>query len=43
MPELRKREGWAWTRVFRRHEDYEAALAQMQADDDAAERERELV
>ena len=30
MPELRKREGWAWTRLFRRYEDYEAALAQLE-------------
>jgi hypothetical protein len=29
-PELRKREGWAWTRLFRRYEDYEAALAQLE-------------
>jgi len=26
-PELRKRHGWAWTRLFRRYEDYEAAMA----------------
>ena len=28
-PELRKREGWAWSRLFRRYEDYEAAMAQL--------------
>jgi hypothetical protein len=42
--ELRKREGWAWTRLFRRVEDYEAAVAQIEAADAAQpERERELV
>jgi hypothetical protein len=30
MPELRKRHGWAWTRLFRRYEDYEAAMAQLE-------------
>jgi hypothetical protein len=25
-PELRNRRGWAWTRVFRRYDDYERAL-----------------
>ena len=29
--ELRQRPGWAWLRVFRRLDDYEAALAQAQA------------
>jgi hypothetical protein len=29
-PELRKRQGWAWTRLFRRYEDYEAAMAQLE-------------
>src|SRR5687767_5408230 len=29
-PELRKREGWAWSRLFRRYEDYEAAVAQLE-------------
>ena len=28
-PELRKRHGWAWTRLFRRYEDYEAAMAEL--------------
>ena len=31
-PELRKRHGWAWTRLFRRIEDYEAAMAQLEED-----------
>ena len=34
--ELRDRPGWAWLRVFRRHDEYQAALAQI----DAQERER---
>ena len=28
--ELRGRQGWAWTRVFRRYEDYEAALVRFE-------------
>ena len=28
--ELRRRPGWAWLRVFRRLDDYEAALAQVE-------------
>jgi hypothetical protein len=32
MPELRKRHGWAWTRLFRRYEDYEAAMAQLEGE-----------
>ena len=31
-PELRKRHGWAWTRLFRRYEDYEAAMAQLESE-----------
>ena len=43
-PELRRREGWAWTRLFRRYEDYEAALAQLEDETpDGAPREHELV
>jgi hypothetical protein len=43
-PELRKRHGWAWTRLFRRIEDYEAAMAQLENEQPALEqRERELV
>ena len=30
-PELRKRHGWAWTRLFRRYEDYEAAMAEIES------------
>ena len=46
--ELRKRHGWAWLRVFRRLDEYEAALAEAerQAEEGRraqAERERELV
>ena len=44
LAELRGRPGWAWLRVFRRYDDYEAALAQMESEDRAArhveERER---
>jgi hypothetical protein len=29
MPELRRRHGWAWTRLFRRYEDFEAAMQQI--------------
>ena len=43
-PELRKREGWAWSRLFRRVEDFEAAVAQIEGDEPAVEqREHELV
>jgi hypothetical protein len=31
--ELRKRHGWAWLRVFRRLDDWEAAMAQVEADE----------
>ena len=45
MPELRKRHGWAWTRLFRRVEELDAAVAQVDAPPSAepAQRERELV
>jgi hypothetical protein len=46
-PELRKRHGWAWLRVFRRYDAYKAALDQLEAAEReeraAARRERELV
>jgi hypothetical protein len=49
-PELKKRHGWAWLRVFRRYDTYKAALDQIEAaereqreQDAAARRERELV
>src|SRR5213080_2318605 len=32
-PELRRRPGWAWLRVFRRLDDYEAALAKVERDE----------
>lgn len=34
-PELRRKHGWAWSRLFRRVEDYEAAVEAIQ--DEAAE------
>ena len=43
MPELRKRHGWAWTRLFRRYEDYEAAMAELEAEQGTGPAERELV
>ena len=43
MPELRKRHGWAWTRLFRRCRGFEAAMAQLEAEHPPAEREHELV
>ena len=41
--ELRHRAGWAWLRVFRRYDDYAAALEQMESDERTREPERELV
>ena len=43
-PELRKRHGWAWLRVFRRLDEYEAAVAEAerQAAEAARRDEREL-
>jgi hypothetical protein len=41
--ELRGRPGWAWMRVFRRYEDYERALARLESERVALERDRELV
>jgi hypothetical protein len=41
-PELRKRHGWAWLRVFRRYDDFQAALAQAEGAERDAERRREL-
>ena len=31
-PELRKRHGWAWMRLFRRYEDYELAMAELEGE-----------
>jgi hypothetical protein len=43
-PELRKRHGWAWLRVFRRYDAYKAALDQLEKDEaEQQRRERELV
>ena len=38
-PELRKRHGWAWLRVFRRLDEYEAAIAQAVRQAGQAERD----
>jgi hypothetical protein len=45
-PELKKRHGWAWLRIFRRYDAYKAALDQIEAaerEERAERRERELV
>src|SRR3954469_20389346 len=42
LGELRHRAGWSWLRVFRRYDDYEAALAQIESEEKAA-RELEKV
>jgi hypothetical protein len=36
LGELRTRHGWAWLRVFRRYDDYQAALAQIESEERAA-------
>ena len=41
-PELRKRHGWAWMRIFRRYDTYKAALDQIEAAEREEQREREL-
>ena len=41
LKELRNRAGWAWLRVFRRYDDYSAALAQIESEEKAAAAERE--
>jgi hypothetical protein len=47
LKELRNRPGWAWLRVFRRYDDFQAALAQVESEEKARQhsqdRERELV
>ena len=45
LGELRGRPGWAWLRVFRRYDDFQAALAQVESEERAREhaKERELV
>jgi hypothetical protein len=44
LAELRGKVGWSWLRVFRRLDDYEAALAQVESEErakaHAEERER---
>jgi hypothetical protein len=41
--ELRTREGWAWSRVVRRYDDYERALRRLDSEqENLREREREL-
>jgi hypothetical protein len=40
-PELRKRHGWAWLRVFRRYDAYKAAIDQIEAAEREEQRERE--
>jgi hypothetical protein len=41
--ELCRKPGWAWLRVFRRLDDWEAAMAQVEADEAAEGRELERV
>ena len=41
-PELRRRAGWAWLRVFRRYDDFEAAVAAVAEARRAEQPEREL-
>jgi hypothetical protein len=36
LGELRGRAGWSWLRVFRRYDDYTAALAQIESEEKAA-------
>jgi hypothetical protein len=47
LKELRGKPGWSWLRVFRRYDDFQAALAQVESEEKArrhaAEREREPV
>ncbi len=43
-PELRRRSGWAWLRVFRRYDEYKAALERVERAEQTVERrEPELV
>jgi hypothetical protein len=45
LKELAGRPGWSWLRVFRRYDDFQAAVAQAESEEKARahERERELV
>jgi len=40
-PELRNEPGWAWLRSFRRYDDYQRALARLQAERESSAAERE--
>jgi hypothetical protein len=44
-PELRRRHGWSWLRVFRRYDDFQAAVAEAESAESAerAAEERERV
>src|SRR3954470_7926653 len=41
LEELRHKPGWAWLRVFRRYDDFQAALAQAESEEKARNAERE--
>jgi hypothetical protein len=41
LKELKHRPGWAWLRVFRRYDDFQAALAQAESEEKARQHERE--
>ena len=45
LKELRNRPGWSWLRVFRRYDDFQAALAQAESEEKARQHaeDRELV
>jgi len=43
LKELKGKPGWSWLRVFRRYDDFQAALAQAESEERARERETELV
>jgi hypothetical protein len=41
LKELRGKPGWAWLRVFRRYDDFQAALAQVESEEKARRHTRE--
>jgi hypothetical protein len=43
LKELRNRPGWSWLRVFRRYDDWTAALAQIESEEKAAAADREKI
>jgi hypothetical protein len=43
LKELRHRPGWSWLRVFRRYDDWAAALAQIESEEKAAAAPREEI